>query len=85
MSTQAEIGGMLEEALRFGQSGDLVQAEKVCRRILAINNRVADAWNMLAMVQQATDRLNEAADSSLQATALRPQIPPYWLLRGNIA
>ncbi len=85
MPESAEIGGLLRDAMRCCESGELAQAESICRRILALDNSLAEAWNVLAVAQMLAGRLDDAQASALQATGLRPQIPAYWLMRGNIA
>lgn len=85
VTASTDIGAMLDAALRCCQAGELVQAERIYREVLALDADTADAWNMLAAVQQVTGRLDEAWESSRQATRLRPTLPAYWLIHGNIA
>lgn len=81
----AEIGALLDEALQLCQAGALTQAEQIYRQVLAADAAVPDAWNMLALVLYQRGELAAAAEAAERATLLRPQIPPYWLTRGNIA
>ena len=83
--SNAEIGSMLSEALQLCEAGALAQAEQVCRRVLAHDADVPDAWNMLAAVLYQQGQLDEAAEVTQRATQMRPAIAPYWLTRGNIA
>ena len=79
------VGGLLDEALQLCQRGLFKQAEAIYRRVIAIDAGAADGWNMLALVLHELGRHDEAWECSLQATRLRPQLPAYWLMRGNIA
>lgn len=79
------VGALLEEALQLCQRGLFSQAEVVYRRVIAIDEGAADGWNMLALVRHELGHYDEAWACSLQATRLRPQLPAYWLMRGNIA
>ena len=85
MPESAEIADLLGQAMRCCEAGDLVRAGETCRRILALDDGMADAWNVLAVVQMLAGRLDDAQASALQATRLRPQNPAFWLMRGNIA
>ncbi len=80
-----EISALLDAALRLHQSGALSQAEQLYRRVVAADDRAADAWNLLALACYQQLRLDEAAGAAKRATALRPKIAPYWLTRGNVA
>ena len=80
-----EIAAMLDDALRLSQTGALVEAEQIYRRIIAADPALPDAWNNLALICYQQDRLDDAAEAAERATQLRPHIPPYWLTRGNIA
>src|SRR6195256_3513135 len=84
MISQAQIPGLLHEALQKQRAGELAEAERLYREILAADGQSADAWNMLAAVSRARDRLDEAAEAAQRATELRPKIAPYWLMRGGI-
>jgi 2-polyprenyl-3-methyl-5-hydroxy-6-metoxy-1,4-benzoquinol methylase/cytochrome c-type biogenesis protein CcmH/NrfG len=80
-----EIGASLKAAIRLHEKGAVMQAEQICRQILAIDSNTADAWNMLAVALCQQNCLDAAAKAAERATALRPKIAPYWLTRGNIA
>lgn len=84
MISKAQIPGLLHEGLQKQRGGDLDGAERLYREILAADDRNADAWNMLAAVSHARERLDEAAGAAQRATELRPKIAPYWLMRGAI-
>ena len=80
-----EFDHLFEEALRLLQTGALKQGEQICRQLIASYADAPDAWNMLAIALYQQGQLDEAAQTATHATQLRPQIPPYWLTRGNIA
>ena len=82
---RAEIGAILKEAIRLHESGAVTQAEQIYREVLAADPGAADAWNMLAVALYQQNRLDTAAEAAERATALRSEIAPYWLTRGNIA
>ena len=82
---RAEIGAILKEAIRLHETGAVTQAEQIYREVLAADSGAADAWNMLAVALCQQNRLDPAAEAAERATALRPEIAPYWLTRGNIA
>ena len=79
------VGRLLDEALQLCQRGLFTQAEAVCRRVVTRDAGAADGWNMLAAVLHELCHYNEAWECSQEATRLRPQLPAYWLMRGNIA
>ena len=81
----AEVSARLGEAMRLRQSGALAEAEGICRRVLAADAGIPDAWNLLAQILHQRGDLDAAALAAERATSLRPQIPPYWLTRGGIA
>jgi len=80
-----EIAALLDDALRLCQTGAFTQAEQIYRQVLAASPETPDAWNNLALIHYQHDRLDEAAEASQRATQLRPHIPQYWLVHGNIA
>ena len=82
---RGEIGVILKQAIRLHETGALARAEQIYREVLAADAGAADAWNMLAVALCQQNRLGPAAEAAARATALRPQIAPYWLTRGNIA
>ena len=79
------VGRLLDEALQLCQRGLFTQAEAVCRRVVTRDAGEGDGWNMLAAVLHELCHYNEAWECSQEATRLRPQLPAYWLMRGNIA
>ena len=81
--SQNQQRARFNQALQLCQNGAFDHAEELCRAILAADARHADAWNMLAATLQQLGRLDEASTSAARATDLRPDIPPYWLTRGN--
>ncbi|MGB7858308.1 MAG: tetratricopeptide repeat protein, partial [Pseudolabrys sp.] len=82
---RAEIGATLKKAIRLHETGAVTRAEQIYRQVLAADPGAADAWNMLAVALCQQNRLDPAAEAAERATALRPELAPYWLTRGNIA
>jgi 2-polyprenyl-3-methyl-5-hydroxy-6-metoxy-1,4-benzoquinol methylase len=79
------FGTLLKEAIRLHETGAVTRAEQIYREVLAAEPSTAEAWNMLAVVLCQQNRFDPAAEAAKRATALRPQVAPYWLTRGNIA
>src|SRR5262245_35652102 len=82
---RGEISAVFKEAIRLHETGAVARAEQIYREVLAADASVADAWNMLAVALCQQNRLEPAAEAAERATALRPNVAPYWLTRGNIA
>src|SRR5215217_5802045 len=82
--TQDGLARRLEEALRLCQTGAFEPAERLYREVTVEHPESPDAWNMLAVVLYQREALDEAYVAAARATELRPQIAPYWLMRGNI-
>src|SRR5258707_1334216 len=80
-----ELARRLKEAIGFHQRGDLPQAERLYREVIAADAGAADAWHMLAIAQADQGRFAPAAQAAQSATQLRPQIAQYWITRGKIA
>ncbi len=58
-------------------------AETACLSLVKANPGLADAWNLLATLLQQRDDHGQSLYAAKQAIKLRPDIPPYWLTRGN--
>ena len=58
-------------ALQHYQSGRLAEAEALCRQILAVDPRHADAFHVLGVIALRTSRTDLAVDSIRQAIALK--------------
>lgn len=66
------VGTRLANAGQRAKSGDLAGAEAICREVLAISQNDPFALNMLAMVQRAAGRRNDALATQQLACAVRP-------------
>jgi len=78
------LAARLDDALALCRAGAYGEAETIYRGLTLAHRDAPDAWNMLAVVLYQQGALEEAAQAAERATALRPQIAPYWLMRGNI-
>lgn len=83
---------MLQNAFQALQTGDLVQAEQICRQIVARHPDDEGALTLLAMSLDAQTRLSEAATLFERLTGLYPDRTEHWLnlgylerSRGNVA
>ena len=65
-------------ALQHYQSGRLADAESICRQILAIEPRHADALHMLGFIAYQAGRNEIAVQMILQATSVAPTVPIYF-------
>lgn len=74
---------MLNEALRFQQTGQLSQAEKLCRQVLAADSMQVDAWHILGIVMGQMGRKELAVQYLKEALRLRPEFPEAQLNLGN--
>jgi SAM-dependent methyltransferase len=79
------LARLLKEAIGLHQRGELLEAERIYREVIAADSSAADAWHMLALAQAAQGFSEPAAKSARSATELRPRIAQYWLTRGKIA
>lgn len=75
---------LLEEALHSCEAGEWEHAARACRILIAGETHLPDAWNTLAIALYQQGRLEDAAEAAARATQARPEIPQYWLTRGNI-
>lgn len=75
---------MLQNAFQALQTGDLVQAEQICRQILAQHPDDEGALTLLAMSLDAQTRLSEAAALFERLTALYPDRTEHWLNLGYL-
>src|SRR3954471_4123185 len=80
-----QLAHRLKEAIGLHQRGEVLDAERIYREVIAADASAADAWHMLAIAQADQGRFDDAAKSVQSATELRPGIPHYWLTRGKIA
>lgn len=66
---------MLARALQFHRSGNLLEAERVYREILASEPSSAEAWYYLGSIQQVKGKLDAGVDALRRALSLRPDYP----------
>lgn len=62
----------LKKAESYIQSGKLDRAEKELRRFLSKNNKIIEAWLMLASVYGQTGRFKEVASAAKKAISINP-------------
>ena len=74
---------MLKTAIAHHQSGRLVEAEALYRRILAADARNADALHLLGVIAHQVGRNGLAVDLIGKAIAINGTVPVYYLKRGN--
>jgi predicted O-linked N-acetylglucosamine transferase (SPINDLY family) len=63
---------------------DWTQAEALCRQVLAVDPRHANALHMLALVASELGRPDQAIASLRQACAVQPENPVQWTNLGKI-
>lgn len=66
------VGGMLGDASARAKDGDYLNAEAICREVLAASQNDPFALNLLAMIERATGRIDEARVTQTLACAVRP-------------
>jgi tetratricopeptide (TPR) repeat protein len=76
------IADLFAAAVQYQMTGDLGNAEMVCRQIVQANPNHADTHYLLGVLALQTGRCEQAATSLHQAVALRPEVAPYHLSLG---
>jgi predicted O-linked N-acetylglucosamine transferase (SPINDLY family) len=71
----ASIEGLLREALRCHEAGDLARAEAMYGQILRIRPDLAEIHYQLGLIAGVERRLNEAVDCYRKVLALKPDFP----------
>jgi predicted O-linked N-acetylglucosamine transferase (SPINDLY family) len=74
----------LEFAVQHYQAGQLAEAERVCRQILTVEPRHADALHVLGVILHRAGALDAALDSIRKAIAAAPSIALYRNSLGNL-
>ena len=69
---QAQAQPLYEQANALHDQGQVVEAERLLRRALALHPDHAEAWNNLGLILQQSDRSQEAADCYRAALRVRP-------------
>jgi len=67
----------LHAAVAQHQAGNLAEAERLYREILAVDARQADAWNLLGLVLHARGEHGAAIEHLRQAIAIDPRQPTF--------
>jgi tetratricopeptide (TPR) repeat protein len=80
----APIQALLKEALGLHQAGQLAQAERIYRQILAVDPRHADCLHLLGMIDYQAGRLDGAADLIRQAIAIHGAGASYYANLGTV-
>src|SRR5258708_8151182 len=84
MIARTDLPALLQEGMRRHQSGELPQAERIYRQVVGADAGGGDGGDMVAVGLAPQGRLDEATVAAARATALRPQIAPYWLTRAKL-
>lgn len=79
-----DIETLFEEAGRLHRAGQLNEAERCYRQILAVDARHADSLHWLGIIANQTGRHPDAIDLIGQAVTIRDDIPSYHNNLGNI-
>jgi Tfp pilus assembly protein PilF len=74
---------LLDEAWRWHQQGQPVQAEQAYRYILDHVPNYANAWFFLGIVLHDQQRFGEAIEAYQRALQIRPEFPSAWNNLGN--
>jgi predicted TPR repeat methyltransferase len=80
----ADVQQMLASAVRHYSSGDLGEAEKLCREILSRNPGHANTLHLLGLIVHRNGDLARAIELLDRSIALNPQEPQFFFNRGNI-
>ena len=82
--SSSAIQERLQEALARHRAGQLAEAERLYRQILAIDPRHADGLHLLGMVAYQEGRLETAADLIRQAIAIHGKGASYYVNLGTV-
>jgi tetratricopeptide (TPR) repeat protein len=80
--TKARISSTLKRAISAYQSGQLVEAERLCQQAVAIRQDIFDALHLLALVQSFLGKGEMALASFDRALTLRPDHAEAFSNRG---
>ena len=80
----ATLSDLLQTALRQHQAGQLVEAERLYRAILATHPQQSDAWHLLGVIAFQGGQLDIAAERIQQAIALNSEAAPFHNNLGNV-
>jgi len=76
--------GALDLAIQYYQSGDLQQAENICRKILEMNPNDADALHCLGIIYSQSGKRDHAIDYIKRALQIDPNFADAYNNLGNI-
>src|SRR6188508_310253 len=79
-----DAADLLYRAAAAGNAGDLVQAERLCRTLLAAQPNHAEALELLATLHYHAGKPSEALAAINRVVALRPKSPEAHFSRGTI-
>lgn len=72
-----DVGALQTEAFRFHAEGDLQQAERLCRRILALDPDRVEVLHLAGVIAAETGRAAEAVELIDRAIALDGEVPAF--------
>ena len=72
------VQGLFSEALKHHQAGDLAEAERFYRQILAIDARHADSLHLLGVMARQDGRHEAAVALISQAIQIRDDVPSFY-------
>lgn len=80
----ASVAEALQAALQHHNAGNLAEAERIYRQILAVEPRHADSLHLLGMIAFHAGRPDAARELIKQAIALNAGVPEYHSNLGNV-
>jgi len=80
---RVDIEALCDEALRHHAEGELQEAERLCRRILALDPDQVEMLHLLGMIAAETGRSAEAVEWIDRAIALNGEIPAFHYTLGR--
>ncbi len=79
-----QAGALLNQGVAAHQAGRLQDAERLYRKVLALDDRLADAHHLLGLALHQQGRSRDGIGSIERAIARAPQSPAYQLSRGAV-
>ena len=80
---RVDIEALCDEALRHHAEGELQEAERLCRRILALDPDQVEMLHLLGMIAAETGRSAEAVEWIDRAIALNGEVPAFHYTLGR--
>ena len=84
MDPSPDTQELLQQAASAGASGDLRQAERCCREVLAVDSRNADALQLMGMVRWRSGDVDEGERLLRESLAIMPEQPHVLANIGNL-